>query len=198
MNDKLLSPVLGKNYEIGIKGEYFDQRLNAGITLFRIEQNNVAEDTGLINQAGNSIYEAKDGVTSKGVELEVSGKLTDNWDLSAGFANFEAKEADGAKFNTRAPRSNINIFTKYSVNDFSLGAGVNWKSDTYVGTGSRKVSQDAYATVDVMAAYNFSKNVTGPLNINNLFDKTFYSGYSTNAYAYGEPVNGMLSLKYKF
>lgn len=198
INDKLLSPVLGKNYEIGIKGEYFDQRLNAGITLFRIEQDNVAEDTGLINQAGNSIYEAKDGVTSKGVELEVSGKLTDHWDLSAGFANFEAKEANGAKFNTRAPRSNINIFTKYSVNDFSLGAGVNWKSDTYVGTGSRQVSQDAYATVDVMAAYNFSKNVTGQLNINNLFDKKYYSGYSTNAYAYGEPVNGMLSLKYKF
>ena len=81
-----------------------------------------------------------------------------------------------------------------------MGAGVNWKSDTYVGTGSRKVSQDAYATVDVMTTYNFSKNVTGQLNINNLFDKTFYSGYSTYAYAYayGEPVNGMLSLKYKF
>lgn len=197
-NDKLLDPILGRNFEIGVKGEYFDQRLNAGITLFRIEQDNVAEDTGLINQAGNSIYEAKDGVTSKGVELEVSGKLTDHWDLSAGFANFEAKEANGAKFNTRAPRSNINIFTKYSVNDFSLGAGVNWKSDTYVGTGSRQVSQDAYATVDVMAAYNFSKNVTGQLNINNLFDKKYYSGYSANAYAYAEPVNGMLSLKYKF
>jgi hypothetical protein len=29
--------------------------------------------------------------------------------LIAGFANFEAKEADGVKFNTKAPRSNINI-----------------------------------------------------------------------------------------
>ena len=197
-NDKLLDPILGRNFEIGVKGEYFDQRLNAGLTVFRIEQDNVAEDTGLINQAGNSIYEAKDGVTSKGVELEVTGKLTDHWDLSAGFVNFEAKEESGEKFNTRAPRSNINIFTKYSINDFSIGAGVNWKSDTYVGSGSKKISQDAYSTVDLMASYNFSNNLTGQLNINNLFDKKYYSGYSANAYAYAEPVNGMLSLKYKF
>ncbi|MDH1976710.1 TonB-dependent siderophore receptor [Aliarcobacter butzleri] len=197
-DNKLLDPILGKNYEVGVKGEYFDKKLNAGLTLFRIEQDNVAEDTGLINPAGNSISEAKDGVTSKGVELEISGKLTDNWDLSAGYVHFEAKEANGEKFNTRAPRSNINIFTKYSMNDFSVGAGVNWKSDTYIGSGARKVSQDAYATVDLMASYDFSKNLIGQLNINNLFDKTYYSGYSVNAYAYGEPVNGMLSLKYKF
>ncbi|WP_418186244.1 TonB-dependent siderophore receptor [Aliarcobacter vitoriensis] len=197
-DNKLLDPILGKNYEVGVKGEYFDKKLNTGITLFRIEQDNVAEDTGLINQAGNSIFEKKDGVTSKGVELEISGKLTDNWDLSAGYVYFSAEEANGNKFNTRAPRSNINIFTKYSMNDFSVGAGVNWKSDTYVGSGARKVSQDSYATVDLMASYDFSRNLTGQLNINNLFDKTYYSGYSVNAYAYGEPVNGMLSLKYKF
>ncbi|MFY4840824.1 TonB-dependent siderophore receptor [Aliarcobacter butzleri] len=197
-DNKLLDPILGKNYEVGVKGEYFDKKLNAGLTLFRIEQDNVAESTGLMNQAGNSISEAKDGVTSKGVEFEIGGKLTDNWDLTAGFTHFEAKEANGEKFNTRAPRSNINIFTKYSINDFSVGAGVNWKSDTYIGSGAKRISQDAYATVDLMASYDFSKNLTGQLNINNLFDKTYYSGYSVNAYAYGEPVNGMLSLKYKF
>ncbi|MCG3704903.1 TonB-dependent receptor [Aliarcobacter butzleri] len=197
-DNKLLDPILGKNYEVGVKGEYFDKKLNAGLTLFRIEQDNVAEGTGQKNQVGNPISEAKDGVTSKGVELEIGGKLTDNWDLSAGLTHFEAKEANGEKFNTRAPRSNINIFTKYSINDFSVGAGVNWKSDTYIGSGAKKVSQDAYATVDLMASYDFSKNLTGQLNINNVFDKTYYSGYSRSEYAYGEPVNGMLSLKYKF
>ena len=80
----------------------------------------MAEGTGQKNQVGNPISEAKDGVTSKGVELEIGGKLTDNWDLSAGLTHFSAEEANGEKFNTRAPRSNINIFTKYSVNDFSV------------------------------------------------------------------------------
>ncbi|WP_418179645.1 TonB-dependent siderophore receptor [Aliarcobacter lanthieri] len=198
-NDNLLDPVVGKNYEVGVKGEYFDKRLNAGITLFRIEQDNVAEDTGDINPiTGTSIYKAKDGVTSKGVELEISGKLTDNWDLSAGFTHFEAKEANGEKFNTRAPRNNINIFTKYSMNDFSVGAGVNWKSKGFMKSGALEVSQDAYTTVDLMASYNFTKSLTGQLNINNLFDKKYYSGYSGREYVYGEPVNALVSLKYKF
>ncbi|WP_418181092.1 TonB-dependent siderophore receptor [Aliarcobacter lanthieri] len=197
-DDKLLDPIVGRNYEVGVKGEYFDKRLNAGLTLFRIEQDNFAENTWTNNSVGNPIYEAKDGVVSKGVELEVSGKLTDNWDLSAGFTHFEAKDGDKNKFNTKAPRSNINIFTKYSMNDFSIGAGVNWKSDTYIGSGAGKVSQDAYTTVDLMASYNFTKSLTGQLNINNLFDKTYYSGYSRSEYAYGDPVNAMVSLKYKF
>ena len=132
------------------------------------------------------------------MELDISGNITDNWNLSSGYAYFRAKDGNNNKFNTRAPRSNINIFSKYSINDFSIGTGVNWKSDTYIGSGSRKVSQDAYATVDVMAAYNFSKNLTGQLNINNLFDKTYYSGYSAYEYAYAEPVNGTLSIKYRF
>lgn len=198
-NDNLLDPIVGKNYEVGVKGEYFDKKLNAGLTLFRIEQDNVAENTGNKNPiTGNSIYETKDGVTSKGVEIEIGGKLTDNWDLSLGFANFEAKDAKKEKVNTMYPRNNINIFTKYSINDFSVGAGVNWKSKGFSKSGTKEVTQDAYATVDVMASYDFSKNLIGQLNINNLFDKTYYSGYSVNAYAYGEPVNGMLSLKYKF
>ncbi|WP_419677853.1 TonB-dependent siderophore receptor [Aliarcobacter lanthieri] len=198
-SDNLLDPIVGKNYEVGVKGEYFDKRLNAGITLFRIEQDNVAEYTGNKNPTtGNSIYEAKDGVTSKGVEIEVSGKLTDNWDLSLGFANFEAKDAKKEKVNTSAPRNNINIFTKYSMNDFSVGAGVNWKSKGFMKSGTKEVTQDAYATVDLMASYNFSKNLSGQLNINNLFDKTYYAGYSSDAYAYGEPVNALVSLKYKF
>ncbi|AYO53674.1 TonB-dependent siderophore receptor [Acinetobacter wuhouensis] len=196
-DNKLLDPILGKNYEIGVKGEYFDQRLNAGVTLFRIEQDNYAENTYEKNSVGNYIYLAKDGVTSKGIELEVAGKLTENWDLSAGFVNFEIKQ-EGEKINTKAPRSNINIFSKYSINDFSLGAGINWKSDGYKGSGVKKVTQDAYATVDIMASYNISKNLTGQLNINNLFDKTYYSGYSAYEYSYAEPINGMLSLKYQF
>lgn len=197
-DNKLLDPIVGRNYELGLKGEYFDKKLNTALTLFRVEQDHFAEDTGLKNQAGNNIYESKSGVVSKGLELEISGKLNDNWDLSTGFAHFKATDGEHKKFNTRAPRSNINIFTKYSLNDFSIGAGVNWKSDTYIGSGAKKISQDAYATVDVMASYNFSKQLTAQLNINNLFDKKYYSGYSTNAYAYAEPIHGMLSVKYKF
>ncbi|WP_222718455.1 TonB-dependent siderophore receptor [Aliarcobacter vitoriensis] len=199
-NNKLLEPILGKNYEVGLKGQYFDKRLNTSLTLFRIEQDNVAVFNSYDPVLDRLIYDSKDGVTSKGVEFEIAGKITDNWDLSLGFANFEAKDADKNKVNTTTPRNNINLFTKYSMDAFSLGVGVNWKSkgyDKFEGRG--EIKQDAYATVDLMASYEFTKNLSGQININNLFDKKYYAGYNVfNGYSYGEPVNGMLSIKYKF
>lgn len=198
----ILDPKEGSNYEAGIKGEYFDKKLNAGLTLFRLEQDNVAESiNGVFVDGSNGTeqaYKSMKGVTSKGIELEIGGEITDNWDISAGFTHFEAKDANKDKVNTTTPRNNINIFTKYTINDFSFGAGVNWKSKGYEKSDTREITQDAYAVVDLMASYKFNKNLSTQLNINNLFDKTYYIGYGTSSYNYGDPVNGILSLKYKF
>lgn len=198
----ILDPKQGSNYEVGIKGEYFDKKLNAGLTLFRLEQDNVAESiNGIFVDGSNGTeqaYKSMKGVTSKGIELEIGGEITDNWDISAGFTHFEAKDANKDKVNTTTPRNNINIFTKYTINDFSFGAGINWKSKGYEKSDTREITQDAYAVVDLMASYKFSKNLSTQLNINNLFDKTYYIGYGTSSYNYGDPVNGILSLKYKF
>ncbi len=198
----ILDPKEGKNYEAGIKGEYFDKKLNAGLTLFRLEQDNVAESiNGVFVDGSNGTeqaYKSMKGVTSKGIELEIGGEITDNWDISAGFTHFEAKDANKDKVNTTTPRNNINVFTKYTINDFSFGAGVNWKSKGYSKSDTREITQDAYAVVDLMASYKFNKNLSTQLNINNLFDKTYYIGYGTSSYNYGDPINGILSLKYKF
>ncbi|WP_287430923.1 TonB-dependent receptor [Sphingobium sp.] len=42
VNHKLLSPVVGKNYEIGIKGAYFYDTLKVSLALFRMDQENRA------------------------------------------------------------------------------------------------------------------------------------------------------------
>ena len=64
-----LDPVEGNNYEVGLKSEYFEGDLNTSLTLFRIEQDGVGEDTGNVNGSLESVYEAKDGVGSKGFEI---------------------------------------------------------------------------------------------------------------------------------
>ncbi|TDS78791.1 TonB-dependent receptor [Comamonas sp. JUb58] len=198
VNEKLLDPLVGNNYEVGVKGEYLDKRLNASLALFQIKQDNAPIETDTKLSDGSTAYRAAKGVVSKGVELEVNGKITNHWDAQIGFAHFNAEEAGGAKYNTRAPRNNINIFSKYSIGNFSIGGGVNWKSKGYVGSGSRVVSQQAFAVVDLMAAYRFNDRLSMQLNIHNLFDKKYYSGYSAYEYTYAAPINGMLSMKYKF
>ncbi|MFA5610037.1 MAG: hypothetical protein WDA33_07490 [Alcaligenes sp.] len=62
------------------------------------------------------------------------------------------------------------------------------------------VARSRHALVDLIGRYDFSKQLTATLNINNLFnrkylsalDQTFYTGY------YGAPRNAMLNLRYSF
>ena len=193
-----LDPVEGNNYEVGLKSEYFEGDLNTSLTLFRIEQDGVGEDTGNVNGSLESVYEAKDGVVSKGFEIGTSGKVTDNFSLDFGLANFEAKNADGSKFNTNSSRTTANLFGKYTLNDYRFGGGLNYKSKYYTDTSYGRITQDAFVTTDLMAGYKVNKSLDLQLNVNNIFDKEYYSGIGANSMVYGDPRNATLGMKYTF
>ena len=192
-----LDPIDGKNYEVGIKGEYFEGDLNTSLTLFRIEQDGAPSDTGEVNSKLESIYEAKE-VVSKGFEISVSGKVTDNLDLDFGLANFQAKNSDGSKYNTTSSRTTANLFAKYSIKDYRIGAGINYKSKIYTDTDYGRITQDSYVTVDLMTGYKVNNNLDFQLNVNNLFDKEYYSGLGYSGMVYGSPRSATISMKYRF
>lgn len=198
----LLEPVEGNNYELGIKGEYFDGALNAGLTLFKVKQDNVAEriENVFVDGTGGTenAYRGVKGVTSEGFEIDLAGKINDHWDISAGFSHFEAKSANNIRINTTSPRNNLNLFTKYTIDNLSVGAGVNWRSKSYSESGDKRVDRADYMLLDLMASYKISKNLSSQLNINNLLDKKYYSGFGTDSYSYGDPRNATIGLKYQF
>ncbi|MDN5077289.1 TonB-dependent siderophore receptor [Aliarcobacter butzleri] len=200
-DDQYLDPIVGKNYETGIKGEYFDKRLNTALSIFRVEQDGVGEvdNSGRNIVTGGIAYKASKGVVSKGVEFEVDGEITDNWNISFGIANFEAKDAQDEKFNTTSSRTTTNLFTKYKItNDLSIGGGLNYKSKVHSGSGTSQITQDAYMIANAMASYKVSKDLKVQLNINNLFDKKYYEGIEDNYMSYGEPRSFTLGMKYSF
>lgn len=205
-NGDFLEPLEGQNYEAGVKGEYFAGRLNASLSVFRIEQDNLAQpDVGAVVPGGIAqAYYPAQGTTSDGYEIELSGALSDNWNLLFGWAQFSAKDADGEPVNTRYPRRTANIFSTYRLDRLTLGGGINWEDGNYtVATNplgqKEKLKQPSYALVNVMARYQLSDALSAQLNIDNLLDKKYYSqiGFYSQ-YAYGEPRNGKLTLKYSF
>lgn len=198
-DNNYLDPAEGKSYETGIKGEYFDGRLNTSLSIFRIEQTGF-EDTG-IPIASNPLknaFERIDGVVSKGFELGVQGNLTDDFSLDFGLANFEAENPDGSKFNTDSSRTTANLWAKYTISNYRFGAGLNYKSKFYTGSGANKITQDEFITTDLMAGYKINKNLDLQLNINNVFDEKYYEGIGANSMVYGEPRNFTLGMKYTF
>lgn len=195
-----LDPREGKSYETGLKGEFFDKQLNASMSVFLTKQDNVAEIIGTVMDGDEvkNIYGSADGVESKGFEIELDGKLTDKWDMSFGLAHFNAKDADGNKVQTTAARTSANLFTKYTINKWSVGGGLNYKSKAYKDETAGRITQDAYVLANLMAAYQVDQNIKLQLNVNNLFDEKYYEGLGVNSMVYGAPRNVTLTFRYQF
>nr|WP_269812206.1 TonB-dependent receptor [Pseudomonas kurunegalensis] len=58
-------------------------------------------------------------------------------------------------------------------------------------------TQGSYAGVNLMTRYDVTRDLSGKLNLNNVFDKTYY-GYADSWVVYGEPRNFMTSMEYRF
>jgi len=210
-NGKYLEPLRGNTYELGLKGEFLDGRLQASATVFRVEQDNYGIADGFqIDRPTEAAYRTADGVVSKGYELEVTGELARGWRLSAGWTHFSAKDADGLDVAVDHPREQFKLFTTYNLpgalNGLTVGGGVNWEGDRpakAVNPATKveeNVGQPAYAIWDAMARYDINRAFSVQLNVTNLFDKKYRSGsYWWGApYTYGEPRKVLLSGTYSF
>ncbi|MNJ75478.1 Ferric-pseudobactin receptor precursor [compost metagenome] len=60
-----------------------------------------------------------------------------------------------------------------------------------------RFTEDDYALVDLMARYPITRQLSATLNVNNLFDKEYYTNTAGSSY-YGTPRNATFGLKYDF
>ncbi|HSX71637.1 MAG TPA: TonB-dependent siderophore receptor, partial [Pseudomonas sp.] len=212
-----IEPITGKNYEAGIKGEYFDGALNASLAIFQIDQENRAKrmdsQVGCPSFPTTTCYEASGKVRSKGIELEVQGALTPNWQVAAGYTFAETKYVkdanaanEGRLFDTDIPRHLFKASTTYNLpgelNRWRVGGSLYHQNTIYnKGTGYY-IEQEAYSLVDLMLGFKPTDQLDVRLNLNNVFDKTYYnvisSSVTTPSSVYGEPRNLTMSMKYDF
>ncbi|TLG87586.1 TonB-dependent siderophore receptor, partial [Pseudomonas edaphica] len=136
-NDKPLEPDEGKNYEIGLKGEFFDGRLNSSLAYFEVhEKNRAVDDTDYIPNSHPGLDYASRGTEAKtkGYEAEISGELAPGWQLQAGYTHKIMRDKQGEKLSTWEPEDQVNIYTSYKLtgplDKLTLGTGVRWQ-----GTG---------------------------------------------------------------
>lgn len=208
LQGNFLPPLEGENYEIGIKGELLDGALNASAAVFQLNQDNLAEaEPGFIwvpgTGGGSYAYRTVKGAVSKGLDLELSGQLLPGWQMLASYNYSRTRDASGARIQTVQPLSSVKLWTSYDLagawRGLTVGGGVNWQSSIYredVGPNNERFTQKGYAVAALMARYQFTKQLSGAVNLNNLFDKKYYS--TAFGGFYGDPRNVMVTVKYQF
>jgi len=220
LSGKVLEPIVGENYEVGIKGEYFNGALNASLAVFQVDQKNRA--TTAATQAGCPVltcYGAAGLVRSQGIDLELQGALTENWQVGGGFTYTRThfiKDSnpanDNQRFDTDTPERLFKLTTSYRfqgpLEKLRIGGNVYWQSRMYndiaLTNGSYyRLEQGSYAVADVMAGYQVNKHLDLQVNANNIFDRTYYSAIGTSPTwgstdTYGNPRSFGVTAKYSF
>jgi outer-membrane receptor for ferric coprogen and ferric-rhodotorulic acid len=209
-NGQFLDAVVGSNQEIGIKSSYLDGAVQTALAVFRIEQDNLAQADSEYNDPANNFFPSfgAKGAESKGFELEVIGRVNEQWNISAGYSQFNAEDRDGADINSNHPRKKLNLFSTYEFSELlaglTIGGGLSWESESYsdvmtlpVAGSSYQVKQDSFVLASLMARYEVNQQLSVQLNVHNLFDETYYSGL-TQQYNYGAPRNISAGITWAF
>jgi outer membrane receptor for ferric coprogen and ferric-rhodotorulic acid len=211
---KVLDPKTGKNYELGIKGEWFDGALNGSANLFRTYQEHAAvavDDATICDSC--SVDSGK--IRAQGVELELNGSPLDRLQVSAGYTytttetlspvdNLNVAVSNGTTYNTLIPRHSLRLWSDYQLdgdlNRWTVGGGVTAQSEISRLASGFKTEQAGYALWNARLQYRIDDHWSVALNGNNLFDRTYYAtiGNRTGSNYYGDPRNYMVTLKGSF
>ena len=206
-----LKPEETVNYELGTKWDVFHDRLSLTAAIFRTEKKNtrVLTDSFTYENAGESRVD--------GLELSASGKITDKWQVFAGYSYLKSELVDpGQKanrngtINTAAvsdkgnempntPKNSFSLWTTYEVMPkLTIGGGAFYVDEVY-GDTANTVYVPAYTRYDAMASYKLTKNIDLQLNVQNLTDKTYYDkAYSAHFASQAAGRTALLTTSFHF
>ena len=133
--------------------------------------------------------------------------------LMARYTFAESHDAAGRRVSTHQPQHLFKMATNYRLpghwHRVTVGGNVYWQSSTFfkpsdedwysIDDPTAKFEQKSYALVGLVGSYDVTRDLQASVNVNNLFDKHYYSGIGNYGTLYwGAPRNLMLNLKYRF
>jgi len=199
-------PETGTTYEVGSKWQ-ISPRVDATLALYRIDEKDMSV---FINGVTRSIPKAR----SSGVELEVNGEVATDWNVSANYS-YDKTEITQDDVNAGNVGNRL-VNAPTQMGGLYLSHTLRWvplQGDVRVGGGARYVGSRAgdpensftmpsYTVADAFIAWDtplFGKHTQLKLNVNNLFNKEYYSSSAGNLRVIeGEPRNVVLSAAVDF
>ena len=202
----MLDPRIGWQAEAGVKGAFYDGRLNAAMSYFRIRDTNraMSDPDNQFGCNGGPCSIAGGLQQTQGWDLEVNGRVTPNWDMSASYVYMNAEvlqatsqAAIGTNFAPRTPKQMLRLWNTYRFGQsgWQIGGGANIRST--LEDRPNKLRNPGVAVFNALVGYQINHKLQLTLNINNLFDRKYFEGmgYRANRWFYGEPRSFMLTLR---
>jgi len=201
LTNQALEPEEFRNYEVGAKWDIRPDLL-ATLAFYQLDRlNALATDPN--NPALSFLV---DGQRTRGIELGISGNITEAWKVFGGYAfqngqiteSMSASALAGATL-AQVPEHTFSLWNRYDITQqWGVGLGSVYRSKMYAATDNL-VTLPGFLRFDAAVYYAINDTVQLQVNIENLFDKAYYaSAHSNNNITPGSPiaVNGGINVKF--
>ncbi|KEX95432.1 TonB-dependent siderophore receptor [Pseudomonas putida] len=188
--DGSIAPEEAKSWEVGARLE-MPGRVTGSLALFDIKKRNVL----VANAEGPvTLYSAAGEVRSRGLEVDLSGQLSDRWSMIGSYAYTDAEVTQDPVYKGKQLQNVAkNSGSLSAVYDFGTIVG---GDQLRVGAGARYVGERAgnavndfdlpsYTVADAFATYDTQldgQRVKFQLNVKNLFDRTYYTSAASRLF----------------
>ncbi len=185
VDENPVDPETSKSWEIGAKFLLNDGRLLITAAAFIMDLKGVPFVTNPGAPVAEQRYENAGRISSDGFEIEVTGQITENWRIQAGYAFLDTKIAEGGtgEFGSVFPTGNringvpkhsFNLFTIYeweiaNAGTFGFGGGIFYQDDVFIST-ENNARYKSFVQVDLVTYYKTDR-WKAQLNIKNLLDQ---------------------------
>ena len=191
-----LDPDVFKNTEIGYKYDINDA-LTFTAAIFDSESTRAEKDndTGELNEVR--------GLEVEGYEVELSGDIDDQNNLTFGYTSLDGVTSKGTKQPRELPNQMLSLWYSYQANEtFGFGLGVTHQGESFIkdtSNGSTGPALPDYTRVDFALFINASDKDVVRINIENLTDELYFPhSHSTHQASVGESLNARVSYSRRF
>jgi len=177
----VFAPERGVQWEVGAKAELMGGRLSATAALFRLERRNI-----LIADPADPNFSIPVGEQkSEGVELELQGRLTPDWQVSAAYSFTDARvsrdsdpELAGDRLSIAA-RHTAGIWTRYDAQltrelTAGAGGGLFISSERQASLPNSALVLPGYERVDLAFYLTWRERVRAQVNLDNVLNERIY------------------------
>lgn len=191
-------PQYNEQYEIGVKSDWLNQRLNTQISVFNIEKNNIRYRPDPDNDPYTWAVQGQH--RSKGVEFSFIGRVIDTIYVRGGYGWQEAQvrvdvvtPTNVGRYLSGSSKDSGNLFVRYVPSErWYAEVGVTRMGALYTSQ-SFTPGLESYERFDAAVGYSIN-NVNITLAVSNLSDKEYWRASSMP----GSPRNVLLRANYQF
>ena len=181
--DGSIAPEEAKSWEVGAKLD-IPGRVTGNVALFDIKKRNVL----VANSEGPvTLYSAAGEVRSRGLEVDLTGQLSDRWNMIGSYAytdaevtqdpTYKGKKLQNVAKNTGSLSAVYDFGTVIGGDQLRVGAGARYVGER-AGNAVNDFDLPSYTVADAFASYDTrveGQRVKFQLNVKNLFDRTYYT-----------------------